>query len=68
MDKLDTKVASDLFTLRDEPHAIGANGSRYFDNEGVACLLYTSPFSAMNKEPWGQLRLSVVTLVHVRNI
>ena len=36
MDKLDTKVASDLFTLRDEPHAIGANGSRYFDNEGVA--------------------------------
>lgn len=33
MDKLDTKVASDLFTLRDEPHAIGANGSRYFDNE-----------------------------------
>ena len=29
MDKLDTKVASDLFTLRDEPHAIGANGSRF---------------------------------------
>ena len=36
MDKLDAKVASSLFTLRDEPHAIGANGSRYFDNEGVA--------------------------------
>jgi hypothetical protein len=30
--------------------------------------LNDSPFSAMNKEPWGQLRLSVVTLVHVRNI
>ena len=34
--KQDAKVASDLFTLRDEPHVIGANGSRYFDNEGVA--------------------------------
>ena len=30
------KVASDLFTLRDEPHTVGANGSRYFDSEGVA--------------------------------
>lgn len=36
LDKLDTKVASDLFTLRDEPHTVGANGSRYFDSEGVA--------------------------------
>ena len=34
--KQDAKVASDLFTLRDEPHVIGASGSRYFDNEGVA--------------------------------
>ena len=33
MDKLDAKVGPDLFTLRDEPHVIGANGSRYFDNE-----------------------------------
>ena len=45
MDKLDTKVASDLFTLRDEPHAIGANGSRYFDNEGVA----TEPRTVFDK-------------------
>lgn len=45
MDKLDTKVASDLFTLRDEPHAIGANGSRYFDNEGVA----TEPRTVLTK-------------------
>lgn len=36
LDKLDTKVAGDLFTLRDEPHVVGANGSRYFDAEGVA--------------------------------
>ena len=36
LDKLNTKVASDLFTLRDEPHTVGANGSRYFDSEGVA--------------------------------
>ena len=43
--KLDTKVASDLFTLRDEPHAIGANGSRYFDNEGVA----TEPRTVFDK-------------------
>ena len=28
IDKLDTKVAFDLFPLRDEPHAICANGSR----------------------------------------
>lgn len=36
LDKQGEKVAADLFTLRDEPHVIGANGSRYFDNEGVA--------------------------------
>lgn len=36
LDKTDVKVASDLFTLRDEPHVVGATGSRYFDNEGVA--------------------------------
>ena len=36
LDKLDVKVASDLFTLLDEPHIVGANGSRYFDAEGVA--------------------------------
>jgi len=45
MDKLDAKVASDLFTLRDEPHVIGANGSRYFDNEGVA----TEPRTVFDK-------------------
>ncbi len=36
LDKLDTKVASELLTLRDEPHVIGGKGSCYFDNEGVA--------------------------------
>ena len=36
LDKQEVQVASNLFTLRDEPHVIGANGSRYFDNEGVA--------------------------------
>lgn len=36
LDKLNSKVASEKFTLRDEPHTIGANGARYFDNEGVA--------------------------------
>lgn len=36
LEKLEAKVASDLFTLRDEPHVVGATGSRYFDNEGVA--------------------------------
>lgn len=35
-DKIEGKVASALFTLRDEPHIVGANGARYFDNEGVA--------------------------------
>ncbi|ADV42393.1 TldD/PmbA family protein [Bacteroides helcogenes] len=36
LDKQDAKVASELFTLRDEPHIVGAKGSRYFDSEGVA--------------------------------
>ena len=36
IDKLDQKVASDKLTLMDDPHVIGANGSRYFDGEGVA--------------------------------
>lgn len=36
MDKLDQKVFSDKLTLLDDPHVIGANGSRYFDTEGVA--------------------------------
>lgn len=45
LDKLGTKVASGLFTLRDEPHVVGANGSRYFDNEGVA----TRPMTIFDK-------------------
>lgn len=45
LDKLGTKVASSLFTLRDEPHVVGANGSRYFDNEGVA----TRPMTIFDK-------------------
>lgn len=36
MNKLDQKVGSDLFTLRDEPHLISAFGARYFDFEGAA--------------------------------
>ena len=36
IDKLDQKVFSDKLTVMDDPHVIGANGSRYFDNEGVA--------------------------------
>lgn len=36
MDKLEQKVFSDKLTLVDDPHVIGANGSRYFDAEGVA--------------------------------
>lgn len=36
LDKLNTKVAADKLNLMDEPHLIGANGARYFDNEGVA--------------------------------
>lgn len=36
LDKLNTKVGSDVLNLMDEPHIIGANGARYFDSEGVA--------------------------------
>ncbi|MCI1683933.1 MAG: TldD/PmbA family protein [Bacteroides sp.] len=36
VNKLNTKIGSDKMTLTDEPHIIGANGARYFDNEGVA--------------------------------
>lgn len=36
LDKLNTKVAADKLNLMDEPHLVGANGARYFDNEGVA--------------------------------
>ena len=36
LDKLGQKVASDKFTLIDNPHIIKASGARYFDNEGVA--------------------------------
>lgn len=45
LDKSEEKVASGLFTLRDEPHLIGANGARYFDNEGVA----TEPRAVFDK-------------------
>lgn len=34
-DKLGQKVASDLFTLRDEPHLLGGLGSRTYDSEGM---------------------------------
>lgn len=36
IDKLNEKVVSDKLTLIDDPHVIGARGSRYFDGEGVA--------------------------------
>lgn len=36
LDKLNTKIGADKLNLMDEPHLIGANGSRYFDSEGVA--------------------------------
>jgi PmbA protein len=36
LDRIDTKVGSENFTLVDTPHIIGATGARYFDNEGVA--------------------------------
>lgn len=36
LDKLNTKIGSDVLNLMDEPHIIGANGARYFDSEGVA--------------------------------
>ncbi|WP_294632023.1 TldD/PmbA family protein [uncultured Bacteroides sp.] len=36
IDKLEQKVVSDKLTLIDDPHVVGATGSRYFDGEGVA--------------------------------
>lgn len=36
LDKIGQKVASDKFTLMDEPHIPKARGARYFDGEGVA--------------------------------
>jgi len=36
LNKLDERVGSDLFTLIDNPHIVGAVGARYFDGEGVA--------------------------------
>lgn len=36
LDKLNTKVGADKLNLLDEPHTVGANGARYFDNEGIA--------------------------------
>lgn len=38
LDKLNQKVASDQFTLIDEPHLVKSSGARYFDNEGVATV------------------------------
>jgi PmbA protein len=35
-DKLDKPIAAGIFTLTDEPHLPLAQGSRWFDNEGVA--------------------------------
>ncbi|WP_321479010.1 TldD/PmbA family protein [uncultured Bacteroides sp.] len=36
LNKLGEKVASEKFTLIDEPHLLKTPGARYFDNEGVA--------------------------------
>lgn len=36
LDKIGQQIGNEKFTLRDEPHLIGAMGARYFDNEGVA--------------------------------
>lgn len=36
LDKLNTSIGSERMMLTDEPHIIGANGARYFDDEGVA--------------------------------
>lgn len=36
LDKLGERVASEKLTLVDDPHVVGAVGSRYFDSEGVA--------------------------------
>lgn len=43
LNKLNEKVGSDKFLLKDEPHIIGAMGARYFDAEGVAtqpCVVF----------------------------
>lgn len=45
LDKIGQKVGSDKFTLKDEPHLIGASGARYFDAEGVA----TKPHAVFDK-------------------
>ena len=36
LNKMGQQIGNQKFTLRDEPHLIGAMGARYFDNEGVA--------------------------------
>lgn len=36
LDKIGQKVASDKFTLIDDPHIPQARGAKYFDNEGIA--------------------------------
>ncbi|MEG2854319.1 MULTISPECIES: TldD/PmbA family protein [Bacteroides] len=36
INKLETKIGSDVLNLTDEPHLVQASGARYFDNEGVA--------------------------------
>ena len=36
LNKLETKIGSDVLNLTDEPHLVQASGARYFDNEGVA--------------------------------
>lgn len=35
LDKLDTQVANERFTIMDEPHLVRKRGARYFDGEGV---------------------------------
>lgn len=36
LDKIGQQIGNAKFTLKDEPHLVGASGARYFDNEGVA--------------------------------
>ncbi|MDL2256626.1 TldD/PmbA family protein [Bacteroidales bacterium OttesenSCG-928-I14] len=36
IDKLGEKIISDKITLIDDPHVVGARGSRWFDGEGIA--------------------------------
>lgn len=36
IDQLDKQVASNKFTIMDQPHLVGARGARYFDGEGAA--------------------------------